>query len=289
MKDRLPKPPTTKELIEPIRKLLDYLDASDLQDGDGWSVARPQVEALRAAFVSHRAGRDVAYLIWNAQEEKMYGPQPRSGGVKHPNCDYWDDVLNEIDELALQRTTKDEAIAEAEYASLRRQMLADREIARHLPPSLKSATTLADLHKQLNEASKDADNPQEAQHEFLANDLRPFRWWINGQSPFGSPEWLALETWFVNTALSLIHATMCRVDQIREVVEGSGVREVRSTRWRRFVLKHFGGGAIIRALEVGWASMMAEQEALAIDRADPYIRRMNDISLQIKQESDGES
>lgn len=289
MKDRLPKPPTTKELVEPIQKLLNYLDAIEREGGDGWSLDLPQIKALRDAFVSRRPGFDIAYHLWTAFEEQIHGPYPRSGGVRHPNRHHWDDVLRAIEKAALQSSTKDAATAEAEYASLRREMLTDREIARHVPPSLKSATTLADLRKKLNEASKDAYNPHWAQLEFLADDFRPFRWWLNGESPFGSPEWLARETWFVVTWLERISVTMSRIVEIREVVEGSGVREVRNSRWRRFVLKHFGGSAIIRALEVGWASMMAECEALALDRVDSHRRMMNDVDLSIKLKSNEDS
>ena len=271
MSEQKPKAPSTKELADLIHKLLEHIDRCESFDDV------PQVAALRAMLASYpsSAARDLVYTLWTAFEEQWHGPMPRFKELRHPNHAYWEDLLHDLDELVIPHGPQDSGVAEAKYQPLRQALLAERGFAARLP-SLRAARTLAALQMLLEDAAEGADKADRAKEEFWADELRPLREWLNGRCISGSPEWVAQEAWFVRCALNEVGLAMTRIAQLREAVEGTGVTEVRESRWRRFVRTEFQGSGLVRALEVAGASCQAERDAVMLDRTDPKVRMDND-------------
>jgi hypothetical protein len=245
-----PELPSTEEVVEPIRKLLEFLDTRY----DNWDNI-PQVNALRALFHEHggRAGRDLAFVLWGGVEERLYGPRPRFNRKPHEQRDEWMQIINTIAHLATQKVSEK---AETTYRDARRALLADSEIFTRVPDSIKMSETLSALRTVVDQAARDAINIESSKKSFMVGEFRALTSWLDGSSLIGSPEWIAEETWYVKTQLDLLRNMLFGVTAIRDAVIGQGSSAERANRWKRFVDREFHGNPLIYALEVTWNALV---------------------------------
>lgn len=227
-----PKLPDTKELIEPLRKLLDYLDY-DL-NGD-WDEI-PQYAALEKLLLQYP--RVIENLVWSAEiavAEKEYGPWPRFEKAPHPLCIELDSDIEELKELAEKGGGHND---ELRYQQARNRLLEDPEVAARAPASLKAAVSLRAFQEQINLLMGDCTNV-ESKHHVVYDEFRNLSDWLGGRLVHGSPEWIAHETWFVKTRLVKTFWIMSSMRQIRDAVVARVPDREKREHWARFVEREF--------------------------------------------------
>lgn len=250
--------PSTNELVEPIRKLLEYLNSCD-----DWDEI-PQIAALREIFMEPSvwpAGRELAYVLYKAIDEQYHGPFPRYPAKPHPNAGYWNELIRDISNVATKPMREDSC---ARYDQARQALNGDRDIAARVPATVRASKSLAAFRALVDDAARDAQDVDAAKQSFIINEFRPLTSWLDGRPLYGSAEWIAQEAWYVKTSIDIAFATMHRVVRLREVIKGQGVHEVMENRWRRFIERELHGSRTVGAMEVAWASMLVTAQEIAM-------------------------
>lgn len=273
---KIPNPPPlpdTKELIEPLRKLLDYLQSD--AHGD-WDKA-PQYVAFEKLL--NQYPHVVERLIWQLEvvlAEKEFGPLPRFKKAAHPLCDELDASINELKELAEKGGGHND---ELRYQQARNRLLEDPEVAARAPASLRAAVSLRAFQEQINLLMGDC-NDLETKHCVIYDEFTNLGEWLRGHLIDGSPEWIAQTTWLVKMRLMETYRTMKTMRQIRDAVVARVPERARQDHWEQFVDTEFGAEpfmahALIIAGEVWNAVFSRDRLAMkeTLEEKNPPLKR----------------
>jgi hypothetical protein len=240
-KSKLPEPPKfpdppplpdTKELIEPLRKWLDYMKHDVHGDWD----QTPQYVALKKLLSEYPYACEV--LLWIGEvalAEKKYGPWPCLKRAAHPLCDELNESIDELKKLAENGGGHND---ELRYQQARNRLLEEPEIAARVPASLKSVVSLRAFQEQINLLMGDCTDVQ-TKHYVIHDEFRDLSEWLGGGLVRGSPEWIAYETWLAKMHLGQTYNTMTRMRNIRDAVVARVPERVRQEHWEQFVEKEF--------------------------------------------------
>jgi len=223
-----PELPDTKELIEPLRKLLDYLEY-DL-NGD-WNEA-PQYVALENLLSQYpRVGQAFLWHAEAALAEKKFGPCPQFERAAHPHCAELTVAITALEELAEKGGGHND---ELRYQQARTRLLEDPEVAARVPASLKVATSLRAFKEQINLVMGDCTD-ENIKGDVIRQEFGNLGVWLEGAIVHGSPEWIAQNAWLVKTRLQETYFTMITTRQIHDAVVARVPAQVRRQHWIQFV------------------------------------------------------
>jgi hypothetical protein len=236
--------PSTDEIVEPLRKLLDFLKQAGDKDED-WRV--PQYVAVEKLLSEHPKAHEFLWCIDVAIKEQQYGPMPRFSRQAHPRCDDLEMSINKLKELAATGTGHND---ELRYQETRNHLLVDPEIAARAPASLRTAISLKAFQEKINLAMGDCGDAVE-KSTVIYDEFRHLLEWIQGDTVTGSPEWIARHAWFVKSSSMEIFNRMLDIGQIREAVMANVHPRARSLHWDRFIETEFSDDAfLVRALDI---------------------------------------
>ena len=244
------KRPTVEEVVEQIREILDEVssDGGDLND-------IPLYAALRQLFAAHNRADELLWTFEVAIAEKRIGKMPSTTVLLHPHARELDAHINRIAALVREGQGPD---AERSYEESRNSLLDDIELREDIPDLLKNAQTLRELRVTLEFAARleraefSTPNPPSTALSMVMlfrEEFSTLRHRIFGQTAFGSPEWIALQSWFVKHDEDVLYRNIHRISQIRRALAERGGTESEETSWRNFVKREFADPSTIFAME----------------------------------------
>lgn len=236
--------PSPDEIVEPLRKLLDFL--AHARDKDE-AFRIPQYVAVEKLLSKHSEAPEFLWCIDVAIKEEQHGPMPRFSRAAHPRCDDLKMSIDELKELAATGTGHND---ELRYQEARNCLLADSEIAARSPATLRTAISLKAFQEKINLAMGDCGDAVE-KSTVIYDEFRHLLEWIQGDIVTDSPEWIALHAWFVKSSLTEICNSMNHIGRIREAVMANVHPRARSLYWDRFIEKEFSVEPfLVRALDI---------------------------------------
>ncbi len=261
--------PSTEEIIEPLRKLLDYLRQN--RNGD-WE-AIPQYVALRK-LLSDLSAHEFLWTIELAIAEALHGPCPQFKRTRHPRCDDFDQVIEELKQLAKSGSGYND---ELRFQQARNTLMEDAEIALRAPASLKTAVSLRAFQEKINLAMGDCVDESIWSSVIDYDEFSYLAEWLQGSLVRGSPEWIADATWHIKRRMEEIWITMHTIGRMRKAVEARVHPRASREHWNRFIETEFNEvSSWVHALDI------AQQAWEALSSRDKLTERKNQTDQEQK-------